>query len=290
MRPVAALAFAPLLACLALAGCGRLAPGLIIGEDGEMLSATDANIRLTTVRTIERQLDAQLGKHWRCEAAIAELPVFGPHERHAEDGWMWPKLTATVTLIGDGAGAALLTESEVSAAVVDYLAPKVERPARNLTVTVASVTDAARFAARGGATPPAPPAAPVATAPLPPPAQPAPPPAQPAPAPLPEPPAAAPPAPASSQPAAAVTVAPPAAPPRPAPAAPAPALGIPPAGERVLAPGELRYTVQAGDSLAELSVAFYGTPDHWRRIADANPGTAGGQLRPGTVIVIPAKP
>lgn len=285
MRPAIVLALAPLLVCLALAGCGRLAPGLIIGDDGEMLSATDANIRLTTVRTIERQLDAQLGKHWRCEAAIAELPVYGPHARHAEDGWMWPKLTATVTLIGDGAGAAQLTESEVSSAVVEYLAPKVERPARNLTVTVVSVTDAARFAARGGATPPAPPAAPVATAPLPPPTQPAPPLAQPALAPQSEQPPAPPAAPSPP-----VSTAPPAAPPRPAPVAPAPALGVPPAGERVLAPGELRYTVQAGDSLAELSVAFYGTPDHWRRIADANPGTAGGQLKPGTVIVIPAKP
>lgn len=288
MRP-SAVAF--ILVCVALAGCGRVAPGLIIGEDGEMLSATDANIRLSTVRTIERQLDAQLGKHWRCEAAIAELPVYGPHARHAEDGWMWPKLTATVTLIGDGGGAPLLTASEVSSAVVEYLAPKVERPERNLTVTVASVTDAARFAARGGATPAAPPAAPVATAPLPPPAQPVPPPAQPVPAPQPEAPVAQPSAPSPAPPTTPpVSAAPPAAPPRPAPAAPAPALGVPPAGERVLAPGELRYTVQPGDSLAELSVAFYGTPDHWRRIADANPGTAGGQLRPGTVIVIPAKP
>ena len=67
-------------------------------------------------------------------------------------------------------------------------------------------------------------------------------------------------------------------------------IGAPAASERALAPGEHRYTVQPGDSLAELSVAFYGTPDHWRRIADANPGTAGGLLKPGTMIVIPAKP
>lgn len=272
-----------ILAGVALAGCGRIAPGLIIGDDGSMISATDANIRLTTVNTIERQLDAQLGGHWRCQAVIAELPVYGPHERNAGEDWQWPKLTATVTLIGDGAGAAKLTEAEVSAMVVEYLMPKVERPAsRHLIVSVASVTDAARFAARGGATA----AAPVAPAAVPPasaaPLVAAPPVA--APAAVPAAPAFAP-----SQPVPVTSTAP-AAPPRPAPVAPAPVISAQVASERALAPGEHRYTVQPGDSLAELSVAFYGTPDHWRRIADANPGTAGGLLKPGTVIVIPAKP
>ena len=60
--------------------------------------------------------------------------------------------------------------------------------------------------------------------------------------------------------------------------------------ERALAPGERIYTIQPGDSLADISLAFYGTPDHWRRIADANPGTSAGVLKAGTAIVIPAKP
>ena len=282
--PVVAL----ILACVALTGCGRIAPGLIIGDDGSMLSATDANIRLTTVNTIERQLDAQLGGHWRCQAVISELPVYGPHERNSDDGWMWPKLTATVTLIGDGGGAAKLTEAEVSAMVVEYLVPKVERPAaRNLTVTVASVTDAARFAARSGATPLAPVAAPPAPTPSAPVAPAAPHVAAPPVAAS----ASAAPAFAPSQPVPVpVTSTAPAAPPRPSSVAPAPVIGAPVSSERALTPGEHRYTVQAGDSLAELSVAFYGTPDHWRRIADANPGTAGGLLKVGSVIVIPAKP
>ena len=152
------------LFCIALAGCGREAPGFIISEDGEMLSATDANIRLTTVKTIERQMNAQLGGHWRCEAVITELPIYGLNERAANDGWMWPTLTATVMLIGDGTGAAKLTEAEVSAAVIEYLSPKVERPKRNLKVSLASVTDAARFANRGGATPPTPAPAPAPVA------------------------------------------------------------------------------------------------------------------------------
>jgi hypothetical protein len=185
-------AFALILACAALAGCGRAAPGIIIGDNGEMFAATDANIRLTTVNTIERQLDAQLGTHWRCEAAIAELPVYGQHGRGVDDGWSWPKLTATITLIGDGAGPAKLSEAEVCAAVMEYLTPKVERPARNLTVTVASVTDAQRFATRGGTGPapanPAAPVAPASAAPLPP----APAPAAPAPVAAPAPAPAAP--------------------------------------------------------------------------------------------------
>lgn len=52
----------------------------------------------------------------------------------------------------------------------------------------------------------------------------------------------------------------------------------------VQAPGQRTYVVQPGDTLADISAAFYGSPQHWRRIADANPaGTA-----PGATIVIPA--
>lgn len=48
-------------------------------------------------------------------------------------------------------------------------------------------------------------------------------------------------------------------------------------------PGQRTYVVQPGDTLADISTAFYGSPQHWRRIADANPaGTA-----PGATIVIP---
>lgn len=48
-----------------------------------------------------------------------------------------------------------------------------------------------------------------------------------------------------------------------------------------------RYTVQAGDTWAELSRAFYGTSQHWRHLSDANQG---GELTVGREIVIPAKP
>ncbi|MCX8040249.1 MAG: LysM peptidoglycan-binding domain-containing protein [Planctomycetota bacterium] len=50
--------------------------------------------------------------------------------------------------------------------------------------------------------------------------------------------------------------------------------------------GERSYVVQPGDTLADLSTAFYGSPQHWRRIAEANPG----ELTPGRRIVIPPLP
>ena len=53
-------------------------------------------------------------------------------------------------------------------------------------------------------------------------------------------------------------------------------------------PGSTRYTTVAGDTLAGISTAFYGTSQHWRLIADANPGL--GALTPGTELVIPPKP
>ncbi len=53
-----------------------------------------------------------------------------------------------------------------------------------------------------------------------------------------------------------------------------------------LATGQRSYLVQPGDTLADISTAFYGSPQHWRLIAQANPG--GTQA--GQTIVIPAQP
>jgi hypothetical protein len=53
-----------------------------------------------------------------------------------------------------------------------------------------------------------------------------------------------------------------------------------------LATGQRTYLVQPGDTLADISTAFYGSPQHWRLIAQANPG--GTQA--GQTIVIPAQP
>lgn len=67
-------------------------------------------------------------------------------------------------------------------------------------------------------------------------------------------------------------------------AAPATAAAVAPAS------GPRTYTVQAGDTLADISSAFYGSPQHWRRIQAANPGLDAGALKPGTVLAIPAAP
>lgn len=50
------------------------------------------------------------------------------------------------------------------------------------------------------------------------------------------------------------------------------------------------YTVQANDTLAAISSAFYGTPQHWRLIADANHLPVDATLTVGTVLIIPPRP
>jgi hypothetical protein len=50
------------------------------------------------------------------------------------------------------------------------------------------------------------------------------------------------------------------------------------------------YIVQAGDTLADISAAFYGSTQHWRTIAFANPDCDPGNLRPGMPLVIPLSP
>lgn len=49
------------------------------------------------------------------------------------------------------------------------------------------------------------------------------------------------------------------------------------------------YTIQAGDTVADISTAFYGSPEHWRSIMRANPGLDAANLAVGTTIVIPER-
>lgn len=50
------------------------------------------------------------------------------------------------------------------------------------------------------------------------------------------------------------------------------------------------YTVQAGDTLADIATLFYGSAAPWRRIVEANPGLDPAQLAPGQALVIPPAP
>ncbi len=49
------------------------------------------------------------------------------------------------------------------------------------------------------------------------------------------------------------------------------------------------YTARSGDTLADISLAFYGSSDHWRQIRDANPRIDFATLVGGETIVIPAR-
>jgi len=56
-------------------------------------------------------------------------------------------------------------------------------------------------------------------------------------------------------------------------------------------PGEgWSYTIKTGDTLADISSVFYGSPEHWRRILDANPGLRADALPVDTRIAIPPAP
>jgi LysM repeat protein/predicted small lipoprotein YifL len=205
-------------------GCGRYAPGFIVTDDGRTLANTDDNNRQLAIDSIRRQLDQQLGGHWRTAVTFVDLPVYeeGDERANLTGGWRWPTATVTVELVGDGSAPLPMTTDAVHGMLDDYLAPKVDHPSRNLHITVTSTVDAPRFTALG---------APVA----------------------------------STTAAAPITIT---------------------AGNGAT-PTANHYTVQAGDTFADISFAFYGTPDHWRLIRDANPGVT---LKPGTVLTIPPKP
>ena len=54
--------------------------------------------------------------------------------------------------------------------------------------------------------------------------------------------------------------------------------------------GVRTYTVQPGDTLADITALFYGSPAAWRTIVAANPGLDPAALQPGMTLTIPAKP
>jgi len=83
----------------------------------------------------------------------------------------------------------------------------------------------------------------------------------------------------------------PAAPaPQPAPAAYAAVAAAPLAAVQPAASGASTYIVESGDTLAEISSAYYGSPGHWHAILAANPGLDPAILTPGTKLLIPALP
>lgn len=73
-------------------------------------------------------------------------------------------------------------------------------------------------------------------------------------------------------------------------AAPASPPAAPVAVPAAPATGPQRYAIQPGDTLARISAVFYGSPQHWRRIVEANPGLQPESLSVGREIVIPPAP
>jgi len=203
-------------------GCtddARMPRGVMFNSDGLPVANTAYNYRKDREAVIVRQLDDQFKPHWRSEAKLAELPAM---DASADADWEWTAATLTVTMIGDGQAPLPETEAAIQQAVVDFMRPQMRRPAKP-QVTVASITDPVRFAARpaAAAAPAAVPVVVVATS-------------------------------ASAS-----------------------------------APGPRAYEIQAGDTLAEISAVFYGTPKRWRDIVAANPGLDPAALTPGTRIILP---
>ncbi|MBA3937592.1 MAG: hypothetical protein H0X38_09025, partial [Planctomycetes bacterium] len=146
MRPTLLLCCFFTAGAIALTGCGRDAPGVIITENGTVVANSAEYQRGRIASAARRQLDDQLGGHWLSAVEIAELPEWDNDQRSMGREWLWPQATVTVTLVGDGTAPLPESADAVRDAVTGYMRGHVDRPGKNLTVTVATVTDAARFA------------------------------------------------------------------------------------------------------------------------------------------------
>jgi hypothetical protein len=160
MRHLAALVLLTLL--FLLSSCDDDSRGLMISCDGTLMSNTPANQRTRVISRIVKDLNAQLGEHWLCTVAIAELPEYDEDfNRGYPDNWFWSKVTVQVALIGDGQQELPQTSQSLHDAVWEYMRRRVDRPKRNLTIEISTNVDAARFAVltRGPASPAAQPGA-----------------------------------------------------------------------------------------------------------------------------------
>jgi hypothetical protein len=146
MRTIAAVALSALM--FLLTSCDDDARGIMITGDGSLLLNTPERERTKVTAHIAKELDAQLGEHWRSTVAITELPEYDDEQgRGFAENWFWSKATVAVELVGDGQKEQAQTSQDIKDAVWDYLRRRVDRPKRNLAIEVTSHVDAARFAA-----------------------------------------------------------------------------------------------------------------------------------------------
>ncbi len=215
-------------------GCdqGR-SPGMVVTGDGRVLDDNATTAQQLCQERITQAVAGHAGPHWRCYTTIAQLPVWDEN-RTGDGDWLWEHADVAVHLLGDGQTPPPLSVGDIHDGVVRYMHGRVSHASKELTVTVEIAVDARRFAALAQ---PQQAGATVVT--------------ETVPAPVISGPGAA----ASAQPAG-TAFAP----------APAPAVGSP-TPPPAAAPG---YRIQPGDTWAELSVAFCGGAEHWRRLAEAN--------------------
>jgi LysM repeat protein len=188
----------------------------VVFRDGQMMMNTPELARGDARAALTKQIDQDIGEHWRSEVAIAELPFYEPDDRYLDEGWYWDKATVAVTLTGDGQAELANTDADITAIVAKHLSRKIQGGKKDMAVTIVAAKDPVKFAALVQ--------------------------------------------PASATPVVQATT------------------------------GPTKYTLQSGDTLAAISAAFYGTAQHWKAIADANPGLDPASLKPGDVIVVPPKP
>lgn len=125
----------PLLLVSACTEGGREQHGFLITGEGRFIPNTDANHRQEVERVITASLDRALAPDWRSRATIVEMPEYRESSGFGE--WAWSRATVQVALQGYGRSATPPESPEaVQEAVLKYMRPKVDRPERNLVVTV----------------------------------------------------------------------------------------------------------------------------------------------------------
>jgi LysM repeat protein len=259
--------------------------GLSMGNEGNIEFAGAGTYRKRYERRISNTLGGSLGRGWKADVTIAPDPryvdptdtkygqndptrPYARGEQHKKsDGWYWRQATITVNLVGDGTSPEPSLEAEtVKEFVGRIMEDKLAKGAPLLVTVTAAIDptlnrpeDRPRTLDYGDSdvvTVPGSNESQTAVAPT-----------------------------APAAPATPVQPATPTAPVETVAPAPTPVTPAPTAAGQTVA-----YQVQAGDTLATISMVFYGTPNHWQAIVAANPGLTPAGLKPGMAINVPMKP
>lgn len=145
-KPVAVPAPAPAPTVAPVAVAPKPAAGRTIELNRGRIAtaATASGQRDVVAESLRTQINEQLGGRWLVLVLIPEVPDSTLNE--GRDGWVWPRCSVTLLMVGDGSEPMPVAADALCQAVYEAIKDRVRQPTANLSVKSETSTDPKLFA------------------------------------------------------------------------------------------------------------------------------------------------